>query len=111
MKILRLIPSLYLIFLPSLSFADWSSYMGMTTNYFEGVSSTSARIVLTMDTDFHACGWNNAVDINQADVGDTLFKTISAVVLAAWMGNKSVALQVAGCDGDRARVIAIRIGK
>jgi hypothetical protein len=109
----RLTPMLWAILaLPSLSSAadGWQNYMAVTSNYFEGTGNAH-RIVLTMEGSFHTCGWNTAANISLSEVGPEAFKTFTSVVLSAWMADKKLSLNVQGCQGNRAKVVALRIAK
>ena len=103
---------LSLLLLPSISLAadGWQNYMTVTSNYFEGIGDAH-RIVLTMENSFHTCGWNTGANINLNVVGPEAFKTLTSVVLSSWMANKKLSLNVQGCLGDRANVVALRIAK
>jgi hypothetical protein len=90
----------------------WTNYMTISANYIEGVGAlptSTVRIVLIMNADFHTCGWSPAANLNNWYVGDSLFKVLSAAALAAITSNKRVALATSGCDGDRANIIGLRI--
>jgi len=101
-----------LILAPSVAISadGWQSYMHMTSNYFEGLGENH-RIVLTMETPFHTCGWNSAAHVNLNVVGPETFKTYTSVILAAWLANKKISINTNGCIGDRSKIIAVRIAK
>jgi len=98
---------------PAISFAQWVDFMTITDDYFENRAGVvgDQRMVLVFDASFHACGTNNMADIRMAKVGPDLYKTLTSVVLAAWMGNRKLSVFVNGCADDRANVTALRIDK
>jgi hypothetical protein len=87
---------------------SWTGWMALTDNYFEG-TGTNHAVVIQMNTDFHSCGWNNAGQINLNVVGTDAFKSLTAVILSAWISEKMIDVAVDGCAGDRARVVGLKI--
>lgn len=106
------------IMFPVFAQADgWTPYMKISANYFEGTHDNH-RIVLIMENHFHNCGWNDGVNIHLSQVGPEAFKSYTAVVLAAWVSGKALAVNWSGCIGNdgqiggkRANVKALRIAK
>ena len=110
MKYLRIF--IFFAILPLTSSADngWQTFMTMTGNYFEGIGN-GHQIVLRMEAPFHSCGNNSLANINLSVIGPEAFSTLSSVVLSSWIANKKLSLNVQGCQGDRAKVVALRIAK
>jgi hypothetical protein len=89
--------------------AEWQPFMKITSNYFEGLADNH-RIVITLEQEFHDCGWNTAANINLSEVGPEAFETYTAVILAAIMANRPVSLSTEGCHSNRAKAMGIRVG-
>ncbi len=64
-----------------------------------------------MDQNFHNCGWNTAGYINSSVVGESQFKMLASAVLVASTTNRPLALLVDGCDGDRAKLYGVSLGR
>ena len=94
---------------------EWTKFMSIASNYIHPIAQGSMDrvLVLTMNENFHSCGWNAAANINSTIVGEQTFDTLTATFLSAWMANKTVSLLIDSdnCDGSREKVYGIRISK
>lgn len=115
---------LVLLLFPASSFAaHWADFNGqhygeIVSNYLESYDpstpSTMAnthRLVLVMNAAFHNCGWNTVGEVVMHKAGEEAFQSLTGALLAAWMGNKKVALLIHGCHGNRAIITGLRIAK
>jgi hypothetical protein len=92
---------------------SWTSNMGIVETYFHPLAPGTAPnyIVVAMDQNFHNCGWNNAGNINSSVVGESQYKMLASAVLTASTTNRPLALLVDGCDGDRAKIHGVKLGR
>ncbi|MCF6287713.1 MAG: hypothetical protein L3J53_00565 [Proteobacteria bacterium] len=102
---------LLIVLLPTISIGGWTSPHTMRHNSYQSLTPSNPKTVLAMTDDFHTCDNNKAGTINGDIVGDIGYKTLTAVVLAAMLANKQVAIYVDGCYGDRAIIKALRISQ
>jgi hypothetical protein len=94
---------------------SWTGYLTIADNYIHtspsSASATDRVLVLASTQDFHSCGWNNGGQVRASIVGDQLFATLSATFLTAWTTDRRLDLLIDGCDGDRAKVVGLKISK
>lgn len=90
----------------------WTPYLSLADNYVHPTNTQYDRaLVLATTANFNSCGWNNAGQVIATAVGDEMFNTLTATFLVAWTTDKQVSLLMDGCDGDRARIIGIKLAK
>ncbi|WP_145754576.1 hypothetical protein [Nitrospirillum amazonense] len=94
---------------PDAARADWSGFTKIVDNYFEGQSGHPI-ITLDLKDPVHSCGTNSRIDILLDNVSSENFQMIAAVVTTAIATGRSIAVNVSGCFGDRANVIAVKLG-
>jgi hypothetical protein len=92
---------------------SWTGYLTVGDHYIHSTStgSTDRVLVIASTQNFHSCGWNNAGQVHASVVGDQMFNTLTAAFLTAWTTDKQLDLLIDGCDGDRAKVVGIKIAK
>ena len=85
--------------------AVWTSYDNVVGNFY-----TPAVTTIVLDLDYHACGNNRWGNLRHSTVGADFAKTFNAVLLTAITTDRTVALNIDGCEGTRANVTGIRLG-
>ena len=93
----------------------WTPFMGLTNNYFHPLAqgnTTRHDITLLVDQNFNTCSAEgNYALVNSEIIGEDQFDVLVSIILTAWTTNKPIAILHEGCDGNRARVYGLRIGK
>ena len=90
------------------AFADWTSTVSIKGNYFEGTGD-GTRVVLIVSKVVHSCGWNDGVQFTYSNTGDAAFKSFSSAILTAIASGKNVQLNLSGCEGDRGKIVGVRL--
>ena len=95
----------------------WSPFMEISENYFHPLTQGNTvqhDITLVFTQNFHECAGVGSGTMGLIDsglIGEKQFGILSSIVLSAWVANKPIAVLYEGCDGVRARVYGLRIGK
>lgn len=107
---MKYVLGIILLFSVNVARAEWTEFLSLKEVYFEGLGENQ-KLVVAFDKSFHTCGWNIAAHLKRSTLGDEVFETYTSVILATWFANGKLSLNYSGCDGERAKGLALRFAR